>query len=112
MFDSVLDLPLHFLVVFVTATGFKIDEQAIFIVEGKQGILFRWIDLKLTLKSHRVGAWGQVSWAAIETVTIFWDVFLDANAMLLRNDIILVVNFGAILADDFRFLDVNKNFIR
>ncbi len=61
MFDGVLDLSLHFLVVFVAATGFEIDEQTILIVEGKEVILFRLVDLELTFESHRVRARGQVS---------------------------------------------------
>lgn len=52
--DRVLNLPFKFFVIFVAASRLEIDEQTIFIVEGKECIFLGLVDLEVTFKANWV----------------------------------------------------------
>ena len=60
MLDRVLNLPLQLLVVIVSSSWLKIDQQAVLIVESQESLLLRGVNLQLALESHWVTTGGQI----------------------------------------------------
>lgn len=111
MFDGVLDLSLELIVVLVATAGLEVDQKAELVVKSEQLVLLACVDFQLGLEARGVTASHQVGGSAVETVAIFGDVCLNANTVLFINDSVLVVGLGAILANHFGLLNINKDLI-
>ena len=72
MFDVHLDLSLESIVVFETFLKFKINQDAIVIVEAKKLVLALLVSFQITLKRNRVTAICDIGRSTINTVTVLW----------------------------------------
>ncbi len=70
MFDVHLDLSLESIVVFETFLKFKINQDAIVIVEAKKLVLALLVSFQITLKCNGITAVCDVRRSTINTVTV------------------------------------------
>ena len=112
MLDVVLKCALQSVVRVVTFLQLEVNQYAVVVIERKQVIFCLLIVLELFLKLRRITSINKVGAAAVITMTIMRHELLNINAMLLRDNVFLVVDLVAICASNLAFFNLDQDFGR